>query len=502
MRHLNKFLCLAAILLGISWASAETVTNYSVDFNTTINTSSKDFKVAPGWKHIVSTSYYGMSYSYVTDAGVDGTGALKCNEQSSSSLDYLVTPAITGDISLMVKLTSTSGTSRGITIYAINEDETGALTVGDALLTKVGDNSGLSADEYTAVTLTGLNGQRVGIVGYRVYLDDFVVDGTADIVLEPGLTITNVVSSVPNSGTLLCDENNDYSFTYTITVQNTGEMDIPANYENFTVGIVRYNATDALLATTPIGQALAIGDEATVEVTLNMNYADYPGRTRYDAKENVSGTTKTVTPWIEVKPYAPEITLRNENGWDMIDNPNYGAAFGSFGMVNADVTKVMKVRNAGAAPGVITITTPEGFTADPASFTVPANGEQSVNVTLSATNPGIKSGDLVVNVEGVEVDLSIALSGTVLDTSKFYEGFEENKASTAIPAGWYAPTGNWTKTSYTNGDNNYVKCGLLAAHKLITPLLKVAEGEKMSFEASKQSSSNEQFVNVYYSADR
>ena len=502
MKHLNYLLGVALLLLGISWASAETVTNYTVDFNTTIDTSNKNFKVAPGWAHIASTSYYGMSYAYVDNAGVDGTGALKCNDQSSSSLDYLVTPAITGDISLMVKLTSTSGASRGITFYAITEDETGALTVGDALLTKVGNESGLSADEYTAVTLTGLNGQRIGIVGYRVYLDDFVVDGTADIVLEPGLTITNVVSSVPSSGTILCDENNNYSFTYTITVKNTGEIDLPADYENLSVSIVRYNATDALLATTPIGQALAIGDEATVDVTLNMNYADYPGRTRYDAKENVSGTTKTVTPWVEVKPYLPEITLRNESGWDMIDNPSYGAAFGSFGMVSADLTKVMKVRNSGAAPGVINITVPEGFTADPASFTVAASSEQSVNVTLSAANPGIKSGDLAVNVEGVNEPLTIALSGTVLDSSKFFENFEANNTSDMMPAGWWDIDNEWEKTDNTNGNNNYVSADLVAAHKLITPLLKVTEGEKMSFEARKKSSSSELFVNVYYSHDR
>ena len=502
MKHLNYLLGVALLLLGISWASAETVTNYTVDFNTTIDTSNKNFKVAPGWAHIASTSYYGMSYAYVDNAGVDGTGALKCNDQSSSSLDYLVTPAITGDISLMVKLTSTSGASRGITFYAITEDETGALTVGDALLTKVGNESGLSADEYTAVTLTGLNGQRIGIVGYRVYLDDFVVDGTADIVLEPGLTITNVVSSVPSSGTILCDENNNYSFTYTITVKNTGEIDLPADYENLSVSIVRYNATDALLATTPIGQALAIGDEATVDVTLNMNYADYPGRTRYDAKENVSGTTKTVTPWVEVKPYLPEITLRNESGWDMIDNPSYGAAFGSFGMVSADLTKVMKVRNSGAAPGVINITVPEGFTADPASFTVAASSEQSVNVTLSAANPGIKSGDLAVNVEGVNEPLTIALSGTVLDSSKFFENFEANNTSDMMPAGWWDIDNDWEKTDNTNGNNNYVSADLVAAHKLITPLLKVTEGEKMSFEARKKSSSSELFVNVYYSHDR
>ena len=501
MRHLNKFLCLAAILLGISWASAETVSNYSVDFNTTINTSDHAFRVAPGWKHIVGTgeSSWGgttyASYTYYSTSGVDGTGALYCGAQQTNP-DYLVTPPITGSFTMQVKL-SYGGT---IQFYAIAEDDEGNLTPGELLLEKA-YNSEVGA-VFDEMAISNLTGQRVGIVGKYAYLDDFVVTGTAEIEYVPGLTVTNVVSSVPNSGTLLCDENNDYSFTYTITVQNTGEMDIPANYENFTVGIIQYDVPDVVLSPTAIGQALAMGESATVDVTVNMNYANYPGRKRYDAIENISGTTKVVTPWIEVKPYAPEITLRNESGWDMIDNPSYGAAFGSFGMVSADLTKVMKVRNSGAAPGVITITVPEGFTADPASFTVPANGEQSVNVTLSAAVPGIKSGDLVVDVEGVEVDLSIALSGTVLDSSKFFENFEANNTSEQVPAGWWDIDGRWEKTDYTNGNNNFASADLVEAHKLITPLLKVAEGEKMSFEARKKSSSSELFVNVYYSPDR
>lgn len=499
MRHLNKFLCLAAILLGISWASAETVTNYTVDFNTTINTSDHAFRVAPGWKHIVGTgeSSWGgtsyMSYSYYSTSGVDGTGALYCGAQQTN-LDYLVTPAITGSFTIQVKL-SYGGT---IQFYAIAEDNEGNLTPGDLLLEKA-----YSSDEgavFAELALSDLNAQRVGIVAKYAYLDDFAVTGTAEVEYVPGLTVTDVVSSVPNSGTLLCDEDNNYSFTYTITVQNTGEMDIPADYENFTVGVIQYDVPDVVLGATPIGQALAIGESATVEVTVNMNYANYPGRKRYDAIENISGTTKVVTPWIEVKPYLPEIDVRDANNYSM--DGSYGTKFADFGMTTVDVTKTMRVRNNGAAPGNVTITVPEGFSAEPATFTVDAGATTEVAVTLLAAETGVKSGDMVVACEGVDATFTLTLTGTVLDPNKFFEPFTDNASSTDIPAGWYAPTGNWSKTNNTNGDNNYAKCALLAANKLITPLLKVTEGEKMTFEASKQSSSNEQFVNVYYSTDR
>ena len=113
------------------------------------------------------------------------------------------------------------------------------------------------------------------------------------------------------------------------------------------------------------------------------------------------------------------------------------------------------------------------------------------------------SGTLTVAATGVE-SVIIPLSATVLDENKFFEPFTNDANLTTIPAGWYAPTGNWTKTSNTNGSNNYVKSGVIAPHKLITPLLRVAEGEKMTFDASRQTNSglSERFINVYYSTDR
>ena len=169
MRHLNKFLCLAAILLGISWASAETVTNYSVDFNTTINTSDHAFRVAPGWKHIVGTgesSWGGVSYAsytYYSSSGVDGTGALYCGSQQTNP-DYLVTPPITGSFTMQVKL-SYGGT---IQFYAIAEDDEGNLTPGDLLLEKAYDSA--EGAVFNQMAISDLTGQRVGIVGKYAYL--------------------------------------------------------------------------------------------------------------------------------------------------------------------------------------------------------------------------------------------------------------------------------------------------------------------------------------------
>lgn len=39
-------------------AISATAANYTVDFNSTIDTSDPAFKVAPGWKHLVNTGSY------------------------------------------------------------------------------------------------------------------------------------------------------------------------------------------------------------------------------------------------------------------------------------------------------------------------------------------------------------------------------------------------------------------------------------------------------------
>ena len=506
MKHLNAFMAVVALLLGFAWMSAETVENYSVDFNTVINTSDHAFKVAPGWKHIVGSSS-GWNTSYVTytdleEAGVNGSGALGIGQQvSSTNYDYLVTPAITGSVTMQVQLTS-STSNAGIKIFAIEEAEDGTLTVGDALANEtVGMNTSLTQDAYGSVTVSGLNGQRIGIVGYYINLDDLVVTGSADIVLEKALIITDAVSSVTGSGSVNCDTDNNYSFTYTITVKNTGECDLAADDEGMFVGIADYKAIDNPVATAPIGQALAIGEEATIEVTANLNYADYPNRTRYDAIEGISGTFMIVNPWIEPIPYLPIITVRNENGNDMVEYPNYASAFGAFGMINEPTSKIMLVRNSGAAPGEITITVPEGFTAEPATFTVEPNTTTNVTVTMGTDQIGVIAGDLVVKCGDDEI-ATIALSGTVLDTSKWFVNFEDGQIpGGCIVDGWTVSSGSQT---VSDDNTRYLMSESRTLKKFITPLLKVEEGEMMTVDVGRQTSydADDILLNIYYSTDR
>jgi hypothetical protein len=497
MKHLNYLLGVALLLLGFSWASAETVSNYTVDFNTTINTSSKDFRVAPGWSHIVGYTGYGSLYSYYATSGVDGTGTLYCGSQQST-LDYLVTPAITGSMTIQVKL-SYNGT---IQFYAINEAEDGTLTPGDLLLEK--SYSSEEGAVFAEMAISNLNGQRVGIVGKYAYLDNFAVNGTAEIVYMPGLTVTREGYTswiYPN-----CDVDNHFTYEFTnITVTNTGERDIALGEEGFSISIAPQNKPDQVVKTLEIPVALAMGESYTfesimVEEAYDASWTEANGRKRMDIYENMGGTSCTGN-WIQPNPYLPGMSVKYGTN-DLSEAVNAGK-FGGFGMIGEATSRVATVKNTGAAPlvGTVTLTAEGCFSIDNTTINLAAGESADYTLTASAETPGIFTGELVFAGDGVE-SVTIPLSATVLDATKFFEPFTNNASSTNIPEGWYAPTGNWTKTNNTNGDNNYAKCGLLAPHKLITPLLKVTEGEKMTFEASKQSGSSEQFVNVYYSADR
>ena len=513
MKHLNKILASVALLLGFGWASADVVENYAVDFNTAINTDAHDFKVDTGWGHSVKpygySSYEYVSYTYTETGGVDGSGALQVGTQvlgySSWQNDLLVTPPITGTMTIKVKATSSPGTSgTGIKIWPVTKEGKN-YTTGDILVNEAGASSVISnTNDWYTITVSDLDNTMLGIACSRVIIDDLQVQGSAVVELEKALTITNVVSSVPTSGNLNCDTDNNYSFTYTITVQNTGEVDFAGNEENLSVSIVKYNATDVAMATTPLNQPLAIGESATVDVTLTQNYADNSQRMRYDAKENISNGIVTVTPWVEPIPYLPIISVRDANGNDMGQYPNYAATFGAFGMVNEDVSKIMQVRNTGAAPGDVTITVPEGFAAEPAVFTAEAGTTTDVTVTMSAAEIGIKSGDMVISATGMENPVIIALSGTVLDESKWFVNFEDQ----AIPAGCIIEDNAWyvNTDSKTISDDNkrYLMSQSRTLKKFITPLLKVTEGEKMSFDVGRQTAnaSDDILLNVYYSTDR
>ena len=502
----NFYCSLALIAASTLWAGqarADIVQNYTMDFNKSISTTAHDFKVGSGWGHIVDKytspddweDYY-VSYSYSSSDGRDGSGAIKVGSQNVGSYydsgtvnDLLVTPAITGKASIWVKKSSSGSSS--IKFYAVTL-ENGKYKKGDQITVDVPE---LSTD-WVQINLPEQNNQYIGIRAEKLYIDDFAAD-KADIELQKSLLVSKV--SYKGKDEPDCDADGNFPISYEVSITNNGDVDLTEGTEGYSLSVRNYSKGNAVVFTQPLKGNLAVGASTTVTVSGTVNSNTYPDRNRYDVFEDLTNTSKYGA-WIEPVPYKPVLTMRNDDG--KIDN---GTATFAWGMVNASTDKKFNIRNDGAAPLNITkVVVPDGFTTSLAApLTIAAHETKDFTVTMTAEKPGIYSGEFKVSGEGVD-DFSFNVSGTVLDPAKYYANFNDNK----IPEGSYVEAGWEVKQrDAESSDNPYLLSNGSqdTDNKFVTPLLKVAEGEKMSVDVARTNyytGGEGVYLNVYYSADR
>lgn len=506
----NFYCSLALIAASTLWAGqarADIVQNYTMDFNKSISTTAHDFKVGSGWGHIVgkyttegwSSEDYYVSYTYSSTDGRNGSGAIKVGSQTIGDdynydvgpvNDLLVTPVITGKASIWVKKTS-SWSSSTIKFYAVTL-ENGKYKMGDQIEVEIPK---LSTD-WVQVNLPEQNNQYIGIRAENLYIDDFAADN-ADIELQKSLLVSKV--SYKGKDKVDCDADGKFPVEYEVTITNNGDLDLTEGTEGYSLSVRNYSKNKAVVFTQPLKGNLAVGASTTVIVSGTANCNTYPDRNRYDVYEDLTNTSKAGA-WIEPVPYKPVLTMRNDDG--KIDN---GKETFAWGMVNASTDKTFKISNDGAAPLNITkVVVPDGFTTSlTAPLTIAAHETKDFTVTMTAEKPGIYSGEFKVSGEGVD-DFSFNVSGTVLDPAKYYANFNDNQ----IPAGAYAEDG-WSvaQRDVASSDNPYLLSNGSQDkdNKFVTPLLKVAEGEKMSVDVARTNyytCGEGVYLNVYYSADR
>ncbi len=485
------------LLATSSGASAETKSPYKVDFNTKFSTAENDFKVASGWGHIVSSYWseddyetYYPDYYYSSSDGIDGSGCLKVGSQTDvgpswgydtgKTEDLLVTPSVTGAVSLYVKKTATKGT---VKFYTVTQNGV-KLTKGEEITVELPE---LSTSEYVKVELPSQTNTMLGIWGSEVCIDDFEAE-SAEVVLAKALTITK--ATLLSSTSPDCDPDGNFSIKMSVAVTNTGDVDLAPGDENYSLSIVANN-TGAVLGTKDIDKALAVGASDVFEIECTANVSDYAKRQRYDAKENLGGTT-AVGGWIEPVAYVPKLVFK-----DSENNTLESDDVQDFGLIKQPRTKEYTLQNKGAAPlNVTELTLPEGFTSSlEAPFTVEAKKDTALVVTLTTNVPGTKDGNLVIKSEGID-DFTLPLKGRVADPSKFLADFEDGK----MPAGSIVDP-NWSIVDWSGEGNSHVaENGLVEGTKMILPLLEVAEGDSLTFDAGKRGSTS--YVNIYYSSDR
>ena len=497
---------MAASVLCVNEARADIVENYKMDFNKTISTTAHDFKVASGWGHLVekatfyddysydTTDEY-VNYSYTSTDGRNASGALKVGSQkltggyeSKEVKDLIVTPAITGKSSIYVKNTLSYMTST-IEFYAVTFKD-GKYVVGNKLEVEVPKTFA----DWTKIDIPEQNNQLIGIRAHYLYLDDFAAD-KADIQLQKSLLITKV--DLKSKSESDCDAEGNFPISYEVSITNNGDVDLTEGTKGYSLSVKNYGKE--LIFTQPLKGNLAVGASTTVTVTGTANYANYPNRNRYDVYEDLTNTYK-VGSWIEPMPYKPVLAMRDSDG--KIEN---GKATYAWGMVKESTDKTFEISNDGPAPLKLTsVVVPEGFTTSLAApLTLEGHTKQQFTITMPATTPGIYSGEFKVSAEGVD-DFKFNVSATVLDPSKYYVNFNDNK----IPEGSYVEAG-WEvmQRDAESSDNPY----LLANgsqdtdNKFVTPLLKVAQGEKMTVDVARTNyytGGDGVYLNIYYSADR
>ena len=312
---------LLALLATATGVRAETVDNYSYDFNTSINTSDHAFRVATGWGHIVDAFTYEnpysgtqtkyQSYGYESTGGVTGGWLHVYGEEIGytygniyhTSTDMIVTPKITGTASIYIKGQSTYY-SPVAKFYKVTK-QGNTYVAGEELTV---DMSQVNTSTWTKVELPAMEGEYIGIHGSYIGLDDFAVNGTAELELQKGMTVSNVkiADTAP-----VCNAENKFDVTITATVSNTGDMKLLSTDEGMTLSVI--DADNAELKNVAIGKDLEKGATADVQIPLtDLDYSATGKGFTLTVKENVTGTTAT-TGKISPVAYAPEMVLQNKS---------------------------------------------------------------------------------------------------------------------------------------------------------------------------------------------
>lgn len=492
-------------------ANAQATANYVCDFSGLVTTE-HDF--APQyWGHIVDSYIdyeYGdefyVEYSAVKTGGVDNGEYLKIGSQTLGGWagvtvkDMLVTPAVSGDVTLQVKKTGSNGT---VKFYTCTKQGDGSFKAGseyEAVLPE------LSESEWTLVTLPAVPaGTYLGICGDQVGIDNFTA-ASAELMLRKELTIVSATLT-SDSNNLDANEQGKATISYDVVVKNSGDAELKPGDENYSLSVINYSKKNEVLGTVNIDQTLAAGATSSVIPVVIEFAVSENSRCRYDVKENISGTSKFGA-WLEAYPYAPDFVVFLAGKGDKF-------AAGStidFGMRNAPFTVSLDIANQGAAPSEVTaIDLPEGFTCkivdkSDASKTynlpcrIPAHAKYQLDIIMDVVTTGSKSGKMTINVDGNSVEYQLV--GSVLDSSKWYVDFENQK----YPDGSYVESTSWGIETYGVNGNNYQAENSTASEmsKFISPKLTVAEGEVLTFRANRRSSSAyaSYKLNVYYSTDR
>lgn len=525
---------LFALLGGAAYADGY---GYIVDFNTPITTSSHDFILGSNWGHVVGTDNYDnngpyyMTYGYTADGGYHDTGSLYATRQfagdswgGSVCYDLLVTPLVSGQITMKVKAHSSASYSNPsfVEIYKINAAGT---TRGDLIqrfTAAEGYTDIAGQDEWKEISLTLSEEQRIAIRAQYVYLDDFTAQ-SVNIIAQKSLAVTSVMNKDGLSGTQGTNPvfeqqaDGNMKVDLKVTLNNNGDVDfIAGTTENYTltVGQASYASGTKTFyesASVAIPEDIAVGETKTFDVTFYVPFVS--GYRNWFIKENVSETTSSSYRYATSVAYEPKFVFRNAETTATSSLSGTQA----YGLISENTTKNFEIANTGIAPLTIkSITLPAGFTSANAPV-IPEGGliiakgaTQALDITLPATPLGNYAGDLTIvylDKDGDEQTYTLKFTGNALPAGTWSAVFNNTSSTPLYPAGVIAEGGINSDYSYDSGNYDiYLKGRTTGSYatennKFITPKLHAKAGESLTFDI-KGAYGDAYYAKVFVSTDR
>ena len=500
---------------------------YTFNFNNNISTSNRDFAVASNWGHIVDyDSYYDnhMSYSYSATTGVDGSGALlgygqldyDWGQQSSgrTTYDLIVTPLVSGEVTLAVKLYNTTGS---VKFYKVSEVG-GVLTRGDEIDPTYSDTPSQSA--YVTATINVDVESRIGIRVNYAYIDNFTAEN-ATIIPEKAITISSAAPTA-TTGTIYWNQqaNGKVLVKYTVTVTNTGDVALTQGTDGYSVSIFNRTTND-VYCTVPVPQDLAVGatsDPFDVEAELETSI--WPNTYTYysmDLRENLKSTV-VQRAQSGYKAYQSTFVFRADGS----TSTSSISSAESWGTITASTTKSFEIYNGGLAPLTInSITLPDGFTSadvpaiPAAGLEIAGNDKVTFSITQDATTQGAFTGTLTIAYQNygssTSTNYTLNFSATVIGANTWTADFngDGTKSTITYPAGSIAEGGINNYYTYNSGKYDFYLMGRTSNsyasenNKFITPKLHANAGDKLTYDVKgNYSSNNTYYAKVYVSTDR
>ena len=320
------------------------------------------------WTLVKTVTLTGETQTVALDALADGSYYVKFQSLNASidnlaGLKKLTAPAHDLYVSATTFPTTTlipettNGVAATATVYSLRAAEEGvyAKLFFDETAIATAEGKDISKDGSASFTLTGNvpAEEKTYAAKIVVYYSDETVaweTATTDVTVAHTRTleITDFALTSPDPAEAVADENNQFSATFAVTLQNTGTTALTA--EQVSASILLDSADGEVQLTKAADAALAVNGEVTITLTGKVS-AGAGGTVNYYAKENLSNTT-FATP--------VSVTATAQTALFAINTDGSTQDFGLV-TVNDEAKKSYTVTNSGSKALTVSIAAPEGF---------------------------------------------------------------------------------------------------------------------------------------------